>query len=126
MPDKQQIESDFLHVLQEFIHRPDSHPIAPNPVGVDREFLNFLYALIDIRINLQKETPKLKTLEEHNAAIYKSYKRYSSDTPQPNGIECPRCKKELLDSDPSSQLLSNPPQKATQCSECDYRGYRLT
>lgn len=114
MPDKQQeIEDNFI----DNFHDPRNA----------RLLLDSLYSLIDLRIsNNLSALPKLKTLEEHNAAIYKTYKRYSGDTPQPNGIECPKCKKELLDSDPSSQLLSNPPQKATQCSECDYRGYRLT
>lgn len=121
---KEQIESDFLHVLQDFIYRPDYHAIAPNPVGVDREFLNFLYALIDLRINSTKKVNNLKSLKEFNSERYKHHESYSN-IPRPNGIACPKCNLELLDSDPSTQLASNPPQKNIHCPSCDYVGYRI-
>ena len=43
--------------------------------------------------------------------------------PKPNGIECPECKKELMDSD-CMVLYSYPAQKNVEC-ECGYKGYRF-
>lgn len=45
--------------------------------------------------------------------------------PRPNGIACPNCAKELMDSNPACVLTSNPPQKNTHCPACGYRGYRF-
>lgn len=44
--------------------------------------------------------------------------------PQPNGIACPQCNKELFDSKPMELLTSMPPQKNVHCSGCNYIGYR--
>lgn len=121
---KEQIESDFLHVLMDFVHRPAFHVIAPNPVGVDREFLDFLYRVIDLRINPPKEAPKLKTLEEHNTLRAAAHDAMAQRSPRANGIACPQCGKELVDSNPSV-LASNPPKKNTKCLSCDYVGYRI-
>lgn len=46
--------------------------------------------------------------------------------PHPNGITCPNCGEELMDSIPMIILTSNPPQKKVCCSSCDYVGYRIT
>jgi hypothetical protein len=90
------------------------------------ELINALYKLIDLRINPPKETPKLKSLEEHNASRFKAYERMDSrGLPKPNGIACPKCGTELIDSDPNTTLASNPPQKNTKCPSCDYIGYRI-
>ena len=65
---------------------------------------------------------KLKSLGEHNA------QRRALSGPlakQPNGIACPWCDKELLDSNPSVTLTSDPPQKNVECPACGYTGYRL-
>ena len=71
-------------------------------------------------------TTKLKTLGEHNAEIISLGVRYSASmNPEPNGIECPICKTELLDSFPMVTLASNPPSKDIYCPKCDFRGYRL-
>lgn len=42
-----------------------------------------------------------------------------------NGIACPTCGSELLDSLPSINLMSNPPQKNIHCDACGYRGFRI-
>jgi hypothetical protein len=61
----------------------------------------------------------MKTLEEHNRDIFNSL---ANTYPQPNGIECPECKKELMDLD-AYVLCSHPPKKNIGC-DCGYRGYR--
>jgi C4-type Zn-finger protein len=47
--------------------------------------------------------------------------------PIPNGIACPKCGEELLDTQPNVTLTSMPPQKNVGCSseKCDYTGYRI-
>lgn len=49
----------------------------------------------------------------------------SNDSPTLNGIDCPKCGEELLDSSPMTTLTSCPPQKNVNCSKCDYVGYRV-
>ena len=64
----------------------------------------------------------MKTLQEFNEnalMIHADLTKY----PKPNGIECPECKKELMDSD-CMVLCSYPPKKNVEC-ECGYRGYRF-
>lgn len=63
---------------------------------------------------------KLKTLEEHDAESIRGYA--SVGLPRFNGIECPKCKSELVDSD-NFVLTSNPPKKNISCPKCCYRGY---
>ena len=55
----------------------------------------------------------MKTLDEFNAERRK------------DGIACPKCGKELLDSSPSITLTSHPPQKNIHCDACGYRGFRI-
>jgi hypothetical protein len=66
----------------------------------------------------------LKTLDEHNVLALKSYGDWNMSKPQRNGIGCPKCGEELLDSNPMLTLTSNPPQKKVHC-DCGYSGYRL-
>ena len=69
---------------------------------------------------------KLKTLEENNAfAFSRTHVNFSA--PQLNGVACPKCGSELLDSQPNAILTWSPPQKKTKCSseKCDYIGYRF-
>lgn len=64
----------------------------------------------------------MKTLKEFNEnalMLHADLTKY----PKPNGIECPKCKKELMDSD-CMVLCSYPPQKNVEC-ECGYKGYRF-
>jgi ribosomal protein S27E len=38
--------------------------------------------------------------------------------PQPNGIACPKCGAEMLDTTPGLRLLSSPPQMNVHCPAC--------
>lgn len=67
----------------------------------------------------------MKTLNEHNSQRLRSHMSMNSNEPRPNGIACPECGKELIDSNPCVTLTSCPPQKNVKCSECDYIGYRV-
>jgi len=67
---------------------------------------------------------KLKSLAESNAESLRSAFQMNDNSPQPNGIECPKCKEELMDSNPMMTLTSNPPQKNVHCPKCEYSGYR--
>ena len=64
----------------------------------------------------------LISLEEANAkrrvAAEPSYTR-------PNGIACPECNLELVDTDNRYTLTSNPPQKNIHCPACGWAGYRI-
>ncbi len=43
-----------------------------------------------------------------------------------NGIACPWCGAELVDTDKDGTLLmSNPPQKNVHCPNCNWHGYRI-
>jgi hypothetical protein len=66
---------------------------------------------------------ELKNLNEHNSlrAVY-----YNTEEKVRNGIACPECGSELIDSQPMMTLTSYPPQKSTSCENCDYTGYRLS
>lgn len=68
---------------------------------------------------------KLKTLMEHDSERLGLYYGLWENSPKPNGIGCPQCGSELVDSQPSVTLTSNPPKKDVHCPKCDYRGYRL-
>lgn len=63
----------------------------------------------------------MKTLEEFNKDTFDCFAK-NNTYPMPNGIECPECKKELMDLD-SNILCSFPPKRNIGC-ECGYRGYR--
>ena len=69
----------------------------------------------------------MKTLDEFNADRRKYYFDFqkAASEPRKNGIACPHCGKELLDSAPSVTLTSDPPQKNIHCENCDYRGFRI-
>ena len=68
---------------------------------------------------------KLKNLDEHNNEYRQYHASMYDNRPQKNGIECPNCKSELLDSNPFITLTSDPPQKNVHCDECGYKGYRI-
>lgn len=67
--------------------------------------------------------PPLKSLEEHNAERRAAYQAASA--PRPNGIACPECGTELLDSNPMVVLTTNPAKIQVRCQFCDYYGERL-
>jgi predicted RNA-binding Zn-ribbon protein involved in translation (DUF1610 family) len=66
----------------------------------------------------------LKSLDEHNTTATAWNASLYANTPQPNGIACPNCGEELMDSQPMMTLTSNPPKKNIHCPSCDYVGYR--
>jgi hypothetical protein len=65
---------------------------------------------------------KLKSLEQHNKETV-DYLYQMNTYPRPNGIACPKCGAELMDTN-SEVLCSNPPKHNINCSKCEYRGYR--
>ena len=68
----------------------------------------------------------MKTLKEHNDERRAAYDAiWKSQQPHPNGIACPKCGKELWDSNPTMTLASNPPQKNVHCPACGHHDYRL-
>lgn len=42
-----------------------------------------------------------------------------------NGIKCPKCGNELIDSEPSMTLLVYPPRKRVECLECNFKSTRV-
>jgi|GEM_PF-6044124 len=50
---------------------------------------------------------------------------YLKANPKKNGLKCPVCKSDLCDTYPNVILTSDPAQKNTNCSKCDYKGYRF-
>jgi len=68
----------------------------------------------------------MKTLAQHNDDRWENHKELQKmNEPHPIGIECPKCQKELWDSDPMSVLASFPPKKDVHCPACGYHGYRM-
>lgn len=67
----------------------------------------------------------LLNLNEYNESKSKWHAKFNSTEPIPNGIACPKCNAEMMDSDPQTILTSNPPQKRIHCSKCDYSGLRI-
>jgi uncharacterized protein with PIN domain len=51
--------------------------------------------------------------------------RHEEAGARPNGIACPDCNLELVDSQPMYSLASSPPQKEIHCPSCGWKGYRL-
>jgi C4-type Zn-finger protein len=68
---------------------------------------------------------KLKTLAEHNSEKLNANRDIYGNKPVPNGISCPICQKEMMDSSPMMVLTSIPPKKSVHCPSCDYRDYRI-
>ncbi len=68
---------------------------------------------------------KLKSLDEHNTTARAWNASLYGNTPVPNGIACPKCGSELLDSMPMVTLSSHPAQKNVYCPTCEYVGYRI-
>lgn len=61
------------------------------------------------------------SLEEHSKRRF-SFNDLSK--PRLNGIACPLCGHELMDSTPEMILTSHPPQYNIHCPSCSYHGYR--
>ena len=66
----------------------------------------------------------LKSLSDHNHEKQAQWQWQSIVNSRPNGIACPECGEELLDTNPDTMLLSAPPQFRVHCSSCAYTGTR--
>jgi DNA-directed RNA polymerase subunit RPC12/RpoP len=67
----------------------------------------------------------LLSLDEHNSNAWATQTRWFSNEPRPNGIACPKCGNELMDSNPMATLTSHPAKKNVHCPKCEYKGYRI-
>lgn len=67
--------------------------------------------------------PELTPLEEHNRR--KQIPLMGTRPSMPNGIACPNCGKELMDSSPDYALLTHPIQYRVHCPHCDWSGTRF-
>lgn len=65
---------------------------------------------------------KLITLRDYNLNKALFPKKY---IPEPNGIECPKCKEELFDTNPGVVTEGIPLQTRIHCVKCGFLGYRL-
>ena len=68
---------------------------------------------------------ELKILDEHNSQATTFQTNMYQNKPQPNGISCPSCGEELMDTNPMITLTSFPAKKDVNCSKCNYTGYRV-
>lgn len=66
----------------------------------------------------------LTPLSEHQSARLRHHA--AQEGSRPNGIACPRCANELLDSNSSVILTTNPPQKSIHCASCGWTGFRFS
>jgi hypothetical protein len=67
---------------------------------------------------------KLKSLNKHNSKAWYNQVYMFSNKPKPNGISCPECGSELMDSNPMITLTSYPAKKNVHCN-CGYKAYRI-
>lgn len=67
------------------------------------------------------ETKNLVSLADFNT-VKRTQHQYID---VPNGIACPTCGNELVDSDKRCVLASDPPKLNIKCLNCNYSGYRL-
>jgi DNA-directed RNA polymerase subunit RPC12/RpoP len=67
----------------------------------------------------------LKSLDEHNSNAWSTQVNMYSDDPRRNGIACPECGNELMDTNPMMTLTSHPAKKNVHCPKCEYKGYRI-
>lgn len=75
---------------------------------------------------LWRRTKALKALDKFNTDRRAQFREISKmNESRPNGIACPNCGKELMDSSPMTVLTSDPPQKDVHCPACGYRGHRV-
>ena len=79
-----------------------------------------------VRLGTMGEDKEMIKLEEHNRNRRKFYDGFLNSDPRPNGIACPECGSELMDSDPHILLTSIPPRKSVHCPNCGYTGSRIS
>lgn len=75
--------------------------------------------------NIFRPSKHLKSLDSKNAEYRSGWDEFLRNEPKPNGIVCPDCGEELLDTNPFSTITTNPPQKHIHCPKCGYSGYRI-
>jgi len=75
--------------------------------------------------NILKTTTGNITTGVLNTATSSSTYGYPRTEPEPNGVKCPKCGEELMDTYPNMILTSDPPQKNVHCPKCDHKGYRF-
>lgn len=68
------------------------------------------------------ERHPLMELDEYNEI---ASAHYGEHEPAYNGIKCPKCGHELIDPEPSVQLLSFPPRVRVECLECSFKSTRV-
>jgi len=70
---------------------------------------------------------KFIDLNEFNRVAINTWARLNPQEPVLNGISCPLCGEELIDTKPREVLASSPPQKNIACpsDKCDYTGFRF-
>ena len=66
---------------------------------------------------------KLITLEEHNLSIIGRIKK-EEPIVEGNGLACPNCRQELIDSKEPVIMTTIPAKKAVFCRNCSYKGYK--
>lgn len=90
---------------------------------VTEDYVTKLHRRLDEHYQLERQKP-LKTLEAANDAAFVASNITSLCGPVANGIACPECGQELMDSSPCIVLTSHPAQVHTHCSKCTYKGTR--
>jgi len=71
----------------------------------------------------------LQTLEDANAKVLAARAAWQAmlnkTNVMRNGIACPQCGYELVDTDATSTLTTDPPQTIVHCQSCQWQGTRL-
>ncbi len=87
-----------------------------NPKDIEFEAEMLVKSVQDYADSLNN-TPKLKSLEEHNNSKLNIV--YGVKT----GLACPKCGNELHYTNPSMMLTSHPPKQEVRCSNCNHIDY---
>lgn len=116
-------EHKILLVQQLIDYTKEAQCVLGNDEREASEFVEIFYQSNFKSDNMEN---KLKSLEEHNTETSNlHWGHFNSNEPRPNGIACPNCAEELVDSNPMITLTSFPPKKNVNCTKCDYVGYRV-
>lgn len=87
------------------------------------KYISEIHDHLDDLDNVDSIEETLIPLEEANSAAHEFHRKMKT-YPKPNGLACPLCKKELMDSE-AAILCTSPAKRKVQCSSCDYIGYRI-
>lgn len=72
-----------------------------------------------------KKERELVSLIDWNNQRWDAHSKANEHKPRPNGIACPNCSIELVDSNPHMMMMSRPPMLAIHCRACGYKGTRV-